>query len=49
MAAYPPQPSVSAGWRESGAIAGGFLVLLITTWLIWGALAEAAMALAEAA
>jgi hypothetical protein len=39
---------LSAHWRESGALAGGFLVLLVTTWLIWAALAEAALALADA-
>jgi hypothetical protein len=32
-------------WRESAAVAGGFLVLLVTAWLIWGAFAEAAAAL----
>jgi hypothetical protein len=40
---------LSAGWREGAAIAGGFLVLLNTAWLIWGALAEAAAALAQRA
>lgn len=35
-------------WRESAALAAGLLVLLITAWLIWGAFAEAAYALAEA-
>ena len=46
-----PGPSIaplSAHWRESGALAGGLLVLLVTTWLIWAALAEAALALAGA-
>jgi hypothetical protein len=32
-------------WRESAAVAGGFLVLLVTAWLIWGAFAEASAAL----
>jgi len=36
-------------WREGAAVAGGILVLLITAWLIWAALAEAASALAETA
>lgn len=36
-------------WREGWAVIGGLLVLLITAWLIWGALAEAAYALAETA
>jgi hypothetical protein len=39
---------LSAHWRESGALAGGLLVLLVTTWLIWAALAEAALAVAGA-
>lgn len=33
-------------WREGAAVAGGLVVLLITAWLIWAALAEAAFALA---
>ena len=45
---YPPKVSLSASWREGAAIAFGFLVLLVTAWLIWAALAEAALALAEA-
>jgi hypothetical protein len=36
-------------WRESAAVVGGILVLLITAWLIWAALAEAALALAQTA
>jgi hypothetical protein len=30
-------------------VAAGFLVLLVTAWLIWAALAEAASALGQAA
>jgi hypothetical protein len=36
-------------WREGAAVVGGVLLLLITAWLIWAALAEAASALAETA
>jgi hypothetical protein len=36
-------------WREGAAVAGGILVMLITAWLIWAALAEAAFALAGTA
>jgi hypothetical protein len=36
-------------WRKSTAAVGDILVLLITAWLIWAALAEAAPALAETA
>ena len=36
-------------WREGAAVVGGLVVLLITAWLIWAALAEAASALAETA
>jgi hypothetical protein len=36
-------------WREGAAVAGGILVLLITVWLIWAALAEAALAAADTA
>ena len=35
-----------ANWREGAAVIGGVLVLLVTAWLIWAALAEAAFALA---
>jgi hypothetical protein len=35
-------------WREAGAVVGGILVMLVTAWLIWAALAEAAFAIAEA-
>ena len=48
LAPQPPMESLRAGWREGAAIAAGFLVLLVTTWLIWAALAEATLALAEA-
>ena len=34
-------------WREGVAVAGGVLVLLVTAWLIWAALAEAVSAFAE--
>lgn len=37
----------SAHWRECAAVAGGILVFLITSWLIWAALAEAVLAAAE--
>jgi len=40
--------ALRAGWRGGAALAAAFLVLLVTTWLIWAALAEAALALAEA-
>ena len=43
-----PRAAFSDTWREGAALAAGFLVLLVTTWLIWAALAEAAIALAEA-
>jgi hypothetical protein len=36
-------------WRESAAVVGGILVLLITAWLIWASLADAASALAKTA
>jgi len=36
-----------ATWREAAALAGGFLVLLVTAWLIWAALVEAALASAH--
>jgi hypothetical protein len=40
----------SANWRnDSIAIAAAFGVMLITAWLIWGALAEAVLAVAETA
>jgi hypothetical protein len=39
----------SVNWSEGSAVLGGLVVLLITAWLIWAALAEAAYALAEAA
>jgi len=38
-----------ADWREGAAIAGGLVVLLVTAWLIWAALAEAVRAAAGAA
>jgi len=41
------RPSVN--WSEGAAMAGGLLVLLITAWLIWAALAEAVIAAAHAA
>jgi hypothetical protein len=31
-------------WREGAAVIGGVLVMLVTAWLIWAALAEAALA-----
>jgi hypothetical protein len=40
---------LGAGVREVAALGAGLLVLLVTAWLIWAALAEAALALAEAA
>ena len=45
---YPARAPLSAHWREGAALAGGFVVLVVTTWLIWAALAEAALALAGA-
>jgi len=44
-----PSARLRASLREAAAVSAGFLVLLITAWLIWGALAEAALALAGAA
>ncbi len=46
-AGHPAAATLRASWREGTALAAGFLVLLVTTWLIWAALAEAALALAE--
>ena len=43
------RPGARLNWREGAALVGGILVLLITAWLIWAALAEAASALAETA
>jgi hypothetical protein len=37
-----------ANWREGAPVIGGILVVLITAWLIWATLAEAASAFAEA-
>jgi hypothetical protein len=40
----------SANWREdSVAIAAAFVVMLITAWLIWAALAEAVLVIAKTA
>jgi hypothetical protein len=36
-------------WREGTAVIGAILVFIITAWLIWAALAEAASALTETA
>lgn len=38
----------NASLREGAALAAGFLVMLVTAWLIWAALAEAALAVAHA-
>jgi hypothetical protein len=46
--AHHPAAALRASWHEGAALAAGFLVLLVTTWLIWAALAEAALAVAEA-
>jgi hypothetical protein len=43
------RPDLRPNWREGAALLGAILVLLITSWLIWAALAEAASALAETA
>lgn len=43
------RPDLRPNWREGAAVMGGVLVLLITAWLIWAALAEAAIALAKTA
>lgn len=48
IAPYPRRTALSASWREGAAIAAGFLVLLVTAWLIWAVLAKAALALAAA-
>lgn len=39
----------SANWRDGYAVAAGLLVLLVTAWLIWAALAEALLAQSQAA
>jgi hypothetical protein len=47
---FAPNPSrmpVTANWRQGVAMMGGFLVLLVTAWLVWAALAEAALARAQ--
>ena len=46
LAPYPRRSPLSTSWREGAALVGGILVVLITAWLIWAALAEAASALA---
>jgi hypothetical protein len=46
---FPVKVPLRMKWREGAAVAGGILVLLITAWLIWAALLEAATAIAEAA
>jgi len=38
-----------ANWGEGWAVLGGLVVLPITAWLIWGAFAEAAMAVGDPA
>ena len=43
-----PAAALRASWRGGAVLAAAFLVLLVTTWLIWAALAEAALVLAEA-
>lgn len=48
LSARSPKTPDSASWREGAAVAAGFLVMLLTAWLIWAALAEAALALAQA-
>ena len=42
-------PHLRVTLRESAALAAGFIVLLVTAWLIWAALAEAVSAMAPAA
>ena len=49
LAVHPVAAPLGAGVREVAALGAGLLVLLVTAWLIWAALAEAALALAEAA
>ena len=46
IARYKAQ--IRAHWRESAALAAGILVLLVTAWLIWAAVAEAILAAAHA-
>ena len=46
---YPLKALLRPKWREGAAVVGGILVLLITAWLIWAALAEAASAVAKTA
>ena len=45
----PPKIILSASWREGATMGAGVLVMLVTAWLIWAALAEAALALAGVA
>lgn len=45
---HPRRDPLNASWREGAALAGAFLVLLMTAWLFWGALAERTLALAAA-
>jgi len=49
LSACPRGTPYSTSWREGSAVAAGFLVLLVTAWLIWAALADAASALGQAA
>lgn len=49
LSARPRRAPDSASWREGAAVAAGLLVLLVTAWLIWAALAEAALALGQTA
>lgn len=45
---YPRESDLRPRRRQGAAVLGGVLVLLVTAWLIWGALAEAALARAGA-
>ena len=47
LALRPRDEPLGPSWREGATIAGGIVVLLVTTWLIWAALAEAALAIPQ--
>jgi len=47
LALRPRVRPLRASLREVAAIAAGVVVLIVTAWLIWAALAEAALAFAH--